>query len=379
MATDGARAGGGRCLRIKGLAPRTIAGLLAPRPKVRAKHVFICVADHFEPMWNRPADSIQMDRVERWAKDYPKMAAGIGDSRGRPPQHTFFYPLDEYKPEHLQPIADLCRGGYGDIEIHLHHDNDTADGTREKLLGFAETLHNDHGMLRRDEHGQLRYAFIHGNWALDNSRPDGRWCGVNNELTVLMETGCYADMTMPSAPAECQTSTINSIYYASDDPQRPKSHDRGSRSQVGTCPPEATLLMIQGPLALDWSKKKWGLLPGIENGDLTGKRAPTIDRFQLWLNAGVHVAGREDWGFVKLHTHGAQEANAEMLLGEPMRVFHRSLAEHASQDEFLYYYVTPWEMAQLVHQAEQGLTTPDFSFGKSSDSAAGTASPAAGK
>jgi hypothetical protein len=361
-------------LRIKGLLPSTVARLLLPKPKVRPKHVFICVADHYEPMWNRPADSIQMGRVERWARDYPKMAAGIADSRGRPPQHTFFYPLDEYKPEQLQPIADLCRAGYGDIEIHLHHDNDTAEGTREKLLRFAETLNSAHGMLRRDDKGQLRYAFIHGNWALDNSRSDGRWCGVNDELTVLMETGCYADMTMPSAPSDCQTSTINSIYYAQDDPLRPKSHDHGTAAKAGARPPQNTLLMIQGPLALDWSRRKLGLLPGIENGDLTGRMPPSLQRLELWLQAGVRVVGRDDWSFIKLHTHGAQEANAAMLLGEPTRAFHQALPRHAAAHGFQYYYVTAFEVAALVKQAEQGFTAPDFSRELTADAASAATS-----
>ncbi|MBK8740376.1 MAG: hypothetical protein IPM02_13005 [Betaproteobacteria bacterium] len=71
------------------------------------------------------------------------------------------------------------------------------------------------------------FAFIHGNWCLDNSRRDGRWCGVNNELRVLGELGCYADFTLPSAPSDTQTRKINSIYYANDDSTHPKSHDDG--------------------------------------------------------------------------------------------------------------------------------------------------------
>lgn len=357
-------------IKIRGLTPVQLLSLaMAPCPQPnRVEHVFICIADHYEPMWNRPAPAIQMERVEWWVREYPKMAAGLADSRGRPPQHTFFYPQDEYQPQHVQPIANLCRQGFGDMEIHLHHDNDTADGLREKLLTFADTLHNVHGMLRRNDQGRLGYAFIHGNWALDNSRPDGRWCGVNNELSILMETGCYADLTLPSAPSACQTSTFNSIYYAQDEPDRPKSHDHGVAVCVGGKPPSNSLLMIQGPLALDWSRKKWGLLPGIENGDLTGKRPPTLKRLQLWLRAGVQVVGRVDWKFVKLHTHGAQEANAEMFLGGPAKEFHRSLATYAAaRDDFRYYYVTAYEMAALVKQAESGNTEPDFSFPKLSN------------
>jgi hypothetical protein len=216
-------------------------------------------------------------------------------------------------------------------------------------------------LLQKDATGRISYGFIHGNWALDNSRPDGRWCGVNNEISVLLETGCYADFTMPSAPACCQTSTINSIYYAVDDPERPKSHDLGTPAKVGLSAPEQALLLVQGPLALDWGCRKWGLLPRLENGDLTYRRPPTLERLMMWLRAGVQVCGRPDWLFVKLHTHGAQEKNAEMLLGEPMRAFHQSLGCLAKdQNWFKYYYVTAREMADLVHQAEAGARVPAF-------------------
>ena len=83
------------------------------------------------------------------------------------------------------------------------------------MLAFKELLADRHGLLaRRRDTGELPYGFIHGNWALDNSRPDGRCCGVNNELAILRETGCYADFTLPSAPSPAQTAKINSIYYA---------------------------------------------------------------------------------------------------------------------------------------------------------------------
>jgi hypothetical protein len=304
---------------------------------------------------------VAAERVARWVNEYPKLAEEFADCRSRPPQHTFFYPAEEYEPAYLESLAGLCRRGLGEVEVHLHHDNDTADSLREALNRFTHALFHDHGLLKKDAAGRLRYGFIHGNWALDNSRPDGRWCGVNNELSVLMETGCYADFTMPSAPAQCQTTTINSVYYATDDLERPKSHDRGTSAQVGMSPPADSLLMIQGPLALDWQSRKWGVLPRIENGDLTGKRPPTLARLAMWLSAGVKVAGRADWLFIKLHTHGAQERNADMLLGEPMRAFHRSLREFAGQNDwFQYYYVTAREMAALVHQAEAGAARPEW-------------------
>ncbi len=351
--------------RPRGLHWSALVKLLAHGHRIKqgeSPHVFVCIADHYEPMHGKVPAWKQQERVRRWVEDYPKMAADRADSRGTPPQHSFFWPADEYAPEHVAQIAELCEQGFGDVEIHLHHDNDTAEGLRETLEWFKAELHNEHGLLRPNAEGRIEYGFIHGNWALDNSRADGRWCGVNNELTVLRETGCYADFTMPSAPSETQTRTINSIYYAVDDPHRPKSHDRGIAAQVGRRPPEEALLMVQGPLALDWSRRKHGFLPRLENGDLHGLQPPTPERLEFWMRAGVRVVGQPNWLFIKLHTHGAVEKNAGMLLGEPMRRFHESLARAAESPErpFHYYYVTAREMADFIHQAEQGASQPNF-------------------
>jgi len=348
--------------RPKGLTWRSVARLAMPEPDYdlnRPLHVFLCVADHFEPMRGGAPPHAQRERVERWRSGYPALVEGLADSLGRPPRHTFFYAADEYEPEYLDLLAQLCQQGFGEVEVHLHHDNDTSDHLRETLIEFKEKLYHRHGLLAKDAAGTITYGFIHGNWALDNSRRDGRWCGVNDELTVLRETGCYADFTMPSAPSDCQTSTINSIYYACDDRRRPRSHDRGQRAAVGLQPPNDSLLLIQGPLAIDWRSRKWGLFPRLENGELHGRRPPTVDRLRLWLRAEVTVAGRPHWRFVKLHTHGAHEPNTAMLLGEPMRQFHESLAELASKHPaYNYYYVTAREMAELVHQAEAGAERP---------------------
>jgi hypothetical protein len=244
----------------------------------------------------------------------------------------------------------------------LHHDNDTADQLWETLEGFKRRLYDTHGLLGKNEAGDITYGFVHGNWALNNSRPDGRWCGVNDEITVLLKSGCYADFTMPGAPDCAQTRTINSIYYATANAARPKAHDVGVRAGVGRTPSEDELLLIQGPLLLDWRRRKHGLLPRLENGDLHGGFPPTMDRLRLWLRAGVQVSGRPDWSFVKLHTHGAIERNAEMLLGERMRSFHQGLSEYAAHQDLRYHYVTAREMAALVHQAESGAAEPNLSF-----------------
>ncbi len=315
--------------------------------------VFIAVCDHFEPECYGASRREAQARVARWVCEYPRLFGRFQDVDGRPPQHTFFFPQDEYRPEYLDELAALCAEGYGDVDIHLHHDRDTADGLRQKLAEFRDALHNRHGLLRTDPvTGRIVYGFIHGNWALCNSRPDGRWCGVDQELTVLLETGCYADFTLPSAPSPAQTRTINSIYYARDLPGRRKSHDQGALARAGFPAPPDHLLMVQGPLVLDWDQRKWGMIPRIENGDIHAGRPATWRRFQHWLRAGVHVAGRPDWRFVKLHTHGCKDGNIDTWLGPEMQRFHAELSQHAEQHRLRYHYVTAWEMAHLVHLAE---------------------------
>lgn len=351
-------------LRIRGLsigALREMA-IASLRPLLSGqRHVFICIADHYEPMWNSAPMALQRERVERWVKAYPESFGRFQDSRGRSPQHTFFYPAEEYNFELIDRLAELCHSGHGEVEIHLHHENDTADHLRDTLEQFKCKLHTGHALLRKNERGELTYGFIHGNWALDNSLPDGRWCGVNDELTVLRETGCYADFTLPAAPSPAQTMTINSIYYATGDPSRPKSHDRGIPARVGVTPPDDSLLLIQGPTMLDWTKRRYMFPPGLENGDIHKNFAPCPRRLKLWLRARIGVVGRPDWIFVKLHTHGAPEHNASVLLGEPMRRFHETLQSFGETDQgFRYYYVTAREMADLVHQAERGENEPQF-------------------
>lgn len=329
----------------------------APGGTSGVTHVMFCFVDHYEPHWGRPALEKARERVAVWRKRYPELCAGHRDADGRPPIHTFFFPEEEYRPEHIDPLVDLCRLGMGEIEVHLHHDNDTDAGLREKLRRFTRCLVDDHDALPVDPAtGQPRWAFIHGNWALDNSRRDGRWCGVNNELVVLREEGCYADYTLPSAPSDTQTSTINSIYYATDDVCQPKSHDTGVRVRAGGRP-EGDLMIIQGPLGFMWHRRKFGLLPRIETSDVQSGNPPDEARVDGWVRKGIHVAGRPQWVFVKVHTHGAPDHDHETLLGGPAsRMFSHLESAYNDGQRYSLHYVSAREMYNIVKAAEAGKT-----------------------
>lgn len=308
------------------------------------KEIYLCVCDHFEPYWHRADKQTARKRLNRWIHEYPKIADKYRDSDGNVLKWTFFYPEEEYQWEDLDALAGLCHAGYGEVEIHLHHDNDTAENLRKTLKEYKTRLHEQHGLLRRSpKTGEIIYGFIHGNWALCNSRKDGRWCGVNEEIKILLETGCYADFTMPSAPSETQTRKVNSIYFAQDIPGSAKSHDWGVDAEVGKG--GQGLLMVQGPLMLDWGRRKYGFLPGIEHGGLLGNYGPTLERIKLWVDAGVSVKGASEHVFIKLYTHGTQEAVMKMLFDnggiEQMLDGMRNCGERVN-------FMSAWEMVNRI-------------------------------
>jgi hypothetical protein len=351
---------------IRALQARNVMGWLtsylrqdwrAPVPAGTTKHLLFCFVDHYEPGWQKPGYDTECARVARWRSDYPKLCEKHRDSDGRAPIHTFFYPEEEYRPEHLNALVELCKMGLGEIEIHLHHDNDTDETVRQKFRGFARLLVEAHGALPVDaKTGQPQWAFIHGNWALDNARPDGRWCGVNNELQVLREEGCYADFTLPAAPDPCQTRIINRIYYATDDPKRPKSHDHGVRVRVGS-PAVGDLMLIQGPLGLNWNSRKFGVIPRIENSDVRTSCPPSPDRIDAWVATGIHVEDRPEWVFVKVHTHGTQERDMDTLLGPAMdRAFAHLESTYNDGQKWKLHYVSAREMFNIAKAAEAGMT-----------------------
>jgi hypothetical protein len=316
--------------------------------------ILFTICDHYEPFWNRVNAATAHDRVATWVDNYQAIADRHRDCLGGHPRHCFFYPEEEYQQELMEMIAEICRNGFGEVEIHLHHDNDTAENLQQTLGGFTRRLARDHGLLARCTKTQaIKYGFIHGNWALDNSRPDGRWCGVNNEIDVLLATGCYADFTMPSAPDITQTSTVNSIYYAVDDPEQPKSHDTGIPARAGVPAPPG-LLCIQGPLAFNLGSRKFDIIPRIENGCLSHDAPGNATRIQLWFDQRIHVNGRADVVFVKLHTHGTQEGNMEYFFKHNgLEDLFTELEEGCARVNGRLFYVSTRQMFNVVKGLEQ--------------------------
>ncbi|HEY2903536.1 MAG TPA: hypothetical protein VGL59_23330 [Polyangia bacterium] len=296
-----------------------------------------------------------MARVQAWLTGYPALAQEFRDADGRPPRHSFFFPGEQYTPDFLDPLAELARRGFGEVELHLHHDGDTAEKLRADIDRYLKEL-AAHGHLTRDPAGKLKYGFIHGNWCLANARRDGRWCGVAEEIPLLFETGCYADFTFPSAPDECQPGIVNQIYWPQGDLSQRRAYEQGTPARVGPAERrDDRILIIEGPLAPAW--RAGGGLPRvrIENADVRAGDPGTPARIKTWVQQGIGVQGRPEWVFVKVHTHGAPEKQAASLLGEDGRAMHRELTTRYNDGvNWSLHYVTAREMFNIALAAIDG-------------------------
>lgn len=303
-------------------------------------HVWFALADHYEPYWHKADDETAWNRVAGWQARWPEIARRNVDSQGRPAQYTFFYPEEEYRPRLLDAVAGMCHAGFGDVEIHIHHDGEGRQWFLDRMGRFIETLHRQHGLLHQHE-GAPVFGFIHGNWALDNSRPDGRWCGLNDEITLLRDLGCYADFTMPSGPEPTQARIVNTIYWATDNPREPKSYDTGVPFERAS-DYRGDLLMIPGPLGIRWRER---LKPRLEAGEIAWQDMATPYRVRRWLELAPRIG---DDIFIKLHTHGTQEKNSAALLGGGLDRLFTLLRSECDRQGHRLHYVTAWEMYRAV-------------------------------
>jgi hypothetical protein len=189
------------------------------------------------------------------------------------------------------------------------------------------------------------YAFAHGNFALANVRK-GVHCGVNDELAILAETGCYADFTLPAFPNPSQVSKINSIYECKGDLRKRAPHRWGINAEVGR-PISKYPLIVQGPLMIDWAKGK------VENSCVTANNMPTKARLGIWQKANIIVKGRPEWVFIKLHCHGLIPEDHNKLLGNQMIHFLRDITEKDTSD-YIIHFVTCREMFNIISAACDG-------------------------
>ncbi len=342
-----------------------LALLLSAAAAAGPRHILFAFVDHFEPRGPLPGPD-----VTAWVDDYITMASRHVDADGRHPIHSYFLiSLPVIAPECLdRTLIKLNRVTYegcGEVEFHGHHGiideslRTESEATNELLglLAQARRRFNRHGaIITAEPVPRCTFGFIHGMWALDNSRvipwprssPPGRqYCGVNRELQVLREQGAYADFTFP-AWGTMEPVLSNAIFYAADDPL-PASYKLPANTRfvaVGQ-PPWGDLMLVEGPS---------------NNENIDDWDPPYLWRMDQWVASNVHVLGNNDWIFVKVHTHGLQRDATRPAVwesffgGTPDRFYTDIEKSYNDGVTWKLHYVSAREMYNIIKAAEAGLT-----------------------
>lgn len=331
------------------------------RTAFEKKHVIFTVADHFEPAW-KESGLLPIDQQKSVLDEYQKLARKTGealrDSDGTKFRHTNFYPAEQYDKGLLDQIAEMEAEGLGEVEIHLHHGveaPDTAENLRRELVEFRDILAEEHNCLSRWEgEGSPMYAFVHGNLALANSS-GGRFCGVDNEMQILAETGCYVDMTLASAPDQSQVPMINKIYECGLPLDQKVPHRKGNSVQVNGKQAELPLIFT-GPLIFNWTRRIKGIpVPRIEDGALVANQPLDLARFRRWKDANITVKGNSEWIFVKLYCHGFFAHDQSASIGEDAVRFFDSIIENGEKSgEYKTHFASAREATNMVFAAIDG-------------------------
>src|ERR1051325_4224960 len=316
-------------------------------------HIVFTIADHFEPGVGKQA----FGPVERWCRLARSTGSSVRDHDGTPFRHTYFFPAEQYDPASIEMLSELQSEGFGEVEVHLHHgveQPDNAENTRYLLETFRDCLaYKPNCLSREDPRSSPRYAFVHGNVALANSA-GGRNCGVDSEMQVLAETGCYADFTLPSAPDQSQVPKINAIYQCGNPLHEARPHRSGPDLKVGDKP---TLpIIVNGPLVFDWTRRVHGLpIPRIDDGALAGNYPLKMGRFRRWQSAHIGVQGRPEWIFIKLHCHAFFEYDQKAMMGDELKRFmHEILAQGDATGRFKIHFASAREVFNMIVAALEG-------------------------
>jgi len=318
-------------------------------------HLVFLVANHFEPA----TDEQGLVQLEKWCHMARVTGNAVRDHDGTPFRHTNFFPAEQYERRRLELLASLQAEGFGEVEVHFHHGverPDTAANAKRMLEDFRDALAEDHKCLSREApESRPRYAFVHGNWALANSA-GGRFCGVDSEMQILADTGCYADFTLPSAPDQSQVPKINAIYECGHPLTESRPHRSGPALRVGRRPQPPVI--FTGPLVFDWTRRVHGLpIPRIDDGALAQNYPLDLGRFNRWRNARIGVEGRPEWIFIKLYSHGFFEWDQDIMIGEHLRRFMGEVLDLADRKgQFKIHFASAREAFNMVMAAVDGLS-----------------------
>jgi hypothetical protein len=306
--------------------------------KNNTKHYIFTMVDHYEPGFD---SSTAILASKNWLNKFEPIANRHFDSYGNNFKYSWFYPYDQANDDVIKRLIKTTQKGFGEIEFHWHHPKYTNNTFRE-ALSEAIGWFNKHGLMISDKpNAKPNFAFIHGNWALDNSLSV---CGVDNEIDILQEFGGYMDMTFSTIGQDSQPfHKINQLYHVVDTPDS-KSYESGQEAIFNKVNDD--FLIFQGPLnfSLDLS---------IEYGAVENYALPTPKRIRKWMDSNIHVNGKPEWVFIKVYSHGIQ---SDAIINSHLDSMLSDLYEEVDARSAKLHFMTAREAYNVVKAVEAGLS-----------------------
>jgi len=309
------------------------------------KDIMFLFVDHFELAGKE-------DRLNAWMNEYPKLVNKFKDWDGVKPQHTWFSALDLIDEHELSQIKKLVDNGLGEVELHWHHSHKSSEEFINDFNEGMAVFHKYGFMLpyRKGEHSC--FSFIHGNWSLNNARGE-KFCGIENEIKILKDLGCYGDYTFPALFTDSQPKYVNQISYTNENVLG-NGYFTAREAEVGKPQKDSEFMIMQGPLAInykDW-RHKWH--PTIEDGDINKNHTQgSKSRIDCWIRQNIHVKNNPNWVFVKVFCHGAQDYKS--LTSEAMLDMYKYLeSKYNDGEKYRLHYVTARESYNIIKAAEEG-------------------------
>lgn len=314
------------------------------------KHLIFVMVDHYEPGLGASG----VEKNARWCEKFRNISDRHHDDYGNRFRYSWFYPFDHHNEAVMQALSQMAFDGYGEIEMHWHIASAdsasplkmTNDTFGPKLQEAIEWFQQFGAMITAEEHPRTAFAYIAGNWDLDSGRNPPGEHGITNQIGELVKHGCYADFTFPAIGSTAQPSKVNNIYYAEDDPKKPKSHDTGADARVGEVV-NNRLMIFEGPSTINWDGT-------LEYGAI--EKDPRFDPSHIknWLKANIHVVGRPEWVFAKVYSHGSQSSS--VVLDHDLELLLDSLKRYCSVHGIKLHFMTAREAYNVVKAAESGKT-----------------------
>ena len=217
---------------VRSAATQTVRRL--PRMSGR-RHLLFALCDHYEPLWGRRPDEVGQRARSRLGRGLPARSRRVPRRRRPPPAPQLLLPRRGVPARATSTRSAGSRArGLGEVELHLHHDGDNAADARARSREYLGDVRRARPPVARPGRpGALRRSSTAtGAWPTRGR--DGRWCGVDDELPLLLRHRLLRRLHVPVGARRVPARHRQPDLLAGRRPRsRARATSTGERARVG--------------------------------------------------------------------------------------------------------------------------------------------------